>query len=60
MLTMIASFGQPMVIERDVDMVQLALARRDGVDAVSSTSVRTIHFVVLVRSPEGVWLIEAL
>jgi hypothetical protein len=60
MLTMIASFGQPMVIERDVDMVQLALARRDGVDAVSSTSARTIHFVVLVRSPEGVWLIEAL
>jgi Dockerin type I domain len=60
MQSTLASLSQPIFVERGVDIVQLALSRRDGADAVSSSASRSIHFIVLVRAPDGSWLIESL
>jgi hypothetical protein len=57
MPTLIDSFSAPLILERDTDMVQIALSRSD---ASNPFAPRTLHFVTLIKSPEGVWLIEAM
>lgn len=60
MAALIESLGQSIILERGDDLVQLALSRADLSSANPALAPRTLHFITLVKSPTGLWLIDAM